>query len=67
MNYLGVTELVRYELDLDEMIQKNNSEEEPLPVDAMNVVINEFSARMLAKIATSLEELVKIEKSRKNK
>lgn len=59
--------MVRYELDLDEMIQKNNSEEEPLPVDAMNVVLNEFSARMLAKIATSLEELVKIEKSRKNK
>lgn len=59
--------MVRYELDLDEMIQKNNNEEEPLPVDAMNVVINEFSARMLAKIATSLEELVKIEKSRKNK
>ena len=54
-----------YELDLDEMIQKNNNEEEPLPVDAMNVVLNEFSARMLAKIATSLEELVKIEKSKK--
>jgi hypothetical protein len=57
--------MVRYELDLDEMIQKNNNEAEPLPVDAMNVVINEFSARMLAKIATSLEELVKIEKSKK--
>ena len=59
--------MVRYELDLDEMIQKNNNEDEPLPVDAMNVVISEFSARMLAKIASSLEELVKIEKSRKNK
>jgi hypothetical protein len=65
MNYLEAIDMFGYELDLDEMIQKNNSEEEPLPVDAMNVVINEFSARMLAKIATSLEELVKIEKSRK--
>ena len=59
--------MVDYELGLDEMIQKNNNEEEPLPVDAMNVVLNEFSARMLAKIASSLEELVKIEKSKKNK
>ena len=48
-----------YEKDLDQMINDNNNSEMPLPADAMNVVLNEFSARMLAKIAASLEVIAK--------
>lgn len=44
-----------YEKDLDKILTENNSVEMPLPVDALNVVLNEFNARMLAKIAASLE------------
>ena len=47
-----------YEKDLDDLLEQNNSSEMPLPVDAMNVVLNEFNARMLAKIALALEKLV---------
>ena len=47
--------MVDYEKDLDEMIQENNKSDVPLPVDAMDIVLKEFSARMLAKIAASLE------------
>lgn len=50
----------KYEKDLDEIINKNNFEEEPLPVDAMNIVLTEFNARMLTKIAVSLEHIEKL-------
>lgn len=46
-----------YEEYLDEIIESNNNGLEPLPADAMNVVLNEFKARMLAKIAYSLETI----------
>ena len=49
-----------YEKDLDEMLEQNNTAEMPLPADAMNVVLNEFQARMLAKIAESLEIIASV-------
>lgn len=49
---------------LDEMIENNNTSFDPLPVDALNVVINEFNARMLAKIASSLERIADVLESK---